>query len=304
MVFLKLLHILSVMLWTSLPQTAPPRLAVLDVQVWPEYDQPSVLVIINGTLADDVALPQEIRLPIPLQATLHAVAYPDSTGNLLALSAATENDTDGQTVVFEVNQPRFVVEYYADSLTPPPARSFTLDIITPYAAEQGTVTVRQPARASNFQADPPMTAGPVDAQGNPTYTLATGPLQPGESTTLQISYTKADATPSVSAQAETAPTNALVTDDSASLSWLPWAAAGIAAGLLAAAAFYWLRGRSQTGHSRQARRRDARRRGQDHPASAAPDRALPAVTSNFCPQCGHPYESSDKFCRTCGAPRR
>lgn len=303
MIFFKLLQILSLALWLTLPQAAPPQLASLDVQIWPEYDQPSVLVIINGVLADDVVLPQQMRVTLPAQAVLHAVAYPDASGNLMSLAATTETAGNDQTVVFELDRPSFVVEYYADIISAPPARHFALDFVAPYAAAQAAISLRQPTRAGDFKVDPPMTAGAADALGNPTYTLAAGPLQAGERIALQVSYTKADTEPSVSAQTAPTPANAVVaTQEIGSNTWLPWAAVGaLAVVLLAGLGVYWLRKRTAGPRSRQARRQETRRRGQ-------PERSIvtPAADAgnNFCPQCGQKYENNDKFCRKCGAPRR
>ncbi|MER2598591.1 MAG: zinc ribbon domain-containing protein [Caldilineales bacterium] len=305
MIFFKLLQLVSFVFALALPQAAPPRLAGLDVQIWPEYDQPAVLVIINGTLAEDVPLPQSLQVSLPEAAVLHAIAYPDATGKLLSLAATTTAANNAQVVEFELDQPRFVVEYYADIITAPPARSFTLDFAAPYAAEQATLSLRQPARATALQTDPPMAAGAADAQGNPTYTLATGPLQAGERIALQVSYTKPDADPSVSAQVTPAPANAVVAAQQAETStWLPWLLGALAALLLGAAGFYWLRQRNATPRSRQARRQAERQRGPSpRAAGTATDRAA-ASANNFCPQCGQKYESNDKFCRKCGTSRR
>ena len=281
-------------------QTAAPQLAAWDVQLWPEYDEPSVLVIITGAVDEESALPQTLRIPLPAGARLHAVAYPDATGNLLTLPWTTEAGADGQTVVFDLNQPRFVVEYYADILSPPPSRSFQLNMVAPYAAQQASLALRQPSRASGLQVTPAMSAGGPDNLGNPTYTLELGALQAGQRVPVQVSYTKADADPSVAGLA-VAETPAASVDSTPS--WLPWfigAALGLAAG--AVVVFFLLRRRS-AGASRQARRRQARKQGslaRPPVASSAPG----SSQNKFCVQCGQKFEGNDKFCRNCGAARR
>lgn len=292
-------------------QTEAPQLATWDVQLWPEYDDPSVLVIMTGAVADENALPQTLRIPVPAGARVHAVAYPDAAGNLLTLPWTAEAGADGQTVVMELDQPRFVVEYYADILSPPPSRSFSLDLTTPYAAQQASLALRQPSGASDLQVTPAMTAGGLDNLGNPTYTLELGALPAGQSVPVQVSYSKADASPSVtqqSAAASSAATPAAATPAAAgadsSPAWLPWTV-GVALGLaVGALAVYFLWRRQSTGGSRQARRRHARRQG------AAPARppASPAAAgegqNKFCVQCGQRFMVDDKFCRSCGAARR
>jgi hypothetical protein len=171
-------------------------LATWDVQVWPEYDQPTVLVIATGSVVTGTTFPQSLSFPLPADASIHAVAYPGEAGNLLTLPWTTEAGPAGQAVVFELNQPHFVVEYYADILSVPPNRSFDLDLGIPYAAQQATVTLRQPARASALQVTPAMAAAGVDELGNPTYALDLGPLAAGQSVPFQVSYTKVDGEPS------------------------------------------------------------------------------------------------------------
>lgn len=298
--FMVLLGLASAVL-PAAAQPAPPVLSTWDTQVWPEYDQPSVLVITSGSLAAGTAFPQQVRVPIPADAVVHAVAYPEANGNLLSLAWTSEPGANSQIVVFDLDQPRFVVEYYADILSPPPSRSFELDLIAPYAAQQASLALRQPSRSSDLQTTPAMVAGGMDALGNPTYTLELGAQTAGQITPLQVSYTKADAQPSVSS-APAAP--AAVADTSSEAAWWPWVA-GVAAAVLAGALTLYLvqRRRSSVG-SRQARRREARKQGAPPVRQPSGGAATGATATKFCVQCGQKFEANDKFCRSCGAPRR
>ena len=291
---------LSLVCRPVLAQTATPELAAWDTQIWPEYDQPSVLVIASGSFVPQTPFPQQVRVPLPSGATVHAVAYPEANGNLLSLSWTVEPGVDGQTVVFDLNQPSFVVEYYADIITPPPSRSFDLSLVAPYAALQASLALRQPSRASDLQTIPAMIPGGVDALGNPTYTLELGALDAGQSTPLQVSYTKADAQPSVSS----APVDPVAAESGSSSPWWPWLAGVAAAVLAGGVTFYLLQRRRLTAASRQARRRSARKQGAPPSRQTAGGAAPSASSTMFCVQCGQKFESSDKFCRNCGAPRR
>lgn len=289
--------------FSSVAAQAPGRLDTWDVQIWPEYDRPEVLVIMRGDLATDTTFPQRVRVPIPQDATVHAVAYPAEAGNLLTLPWTLENDDQGQSVVFDLDQNSFVVEYYADVIAPPPDRSFDLDLIAPLAAQQATLTLRQPSRASNLQTIPEMTPSGVDDLGNPTYTLDLGALAAGQSVPLQVSYTKNDADPSVSGLAQTAPQAPTGASSAASpqQDWLPLLLGGAIGVLAAAGALYWVRRRQGGASSRQARRREARRKGT---ADTVRQPAPAGAANRFCPQCGQRFEDSDRFCRNCGAARR
>lgn len=282
-------------------QALPPQLAAWDVQVWPEYDDPAVLVIATGTLSEETPLPQTVSIPIPAGSRVHAVAYPDATGNLLTLPWRADPGASGQDVIFDLNQPRFVVEYYADILSPPPNRRFDLNLVAPYLVQQASLTLRQPSRASNFQVTPAMAAGVLDGLGNPTYTLELGPLQAAQSVSVQVSYTKADAEPSV--------TGLAVVDTPAVASgsepgWLTLLIGAVVGLLIGVGVVYLVWRRRERGSSRQARRRDARKKGREPMRSPVAGSPPAAVSNKFCVQCGQKFEGNDRFCRKCGAQRR
>jgi hypothetical protein len=292
--------LLSLVNLPVLAQTAPLELATWDTQVWPEYDQPSVLVITSGFFVPETSFPQQVRVPIPAGAVVHAVAYPEDSGNLLSLAWTVENDVAGQTVVFDLNQPSFVVEYYADILSPPSGRSFDLTLVAPYAAQQASLALRQPSRSNDLQTTPAMLPGGMDDLGNPTYTLELGALAAGEGTSLQVSYSKADTQPSVASGQ--APPIADASGDTTSV-W-PWLAGVAAAVIAGGVTFYLVQRRRSTLASRQSRRRAARKQ-EAQPVRQTSGGAAPAASATrFCVQCGQKFEGSDKFCRNCGAPRR
>ena len=68
LIFLALSQTLSI--WA---QDTVTTLDQLTADIWPDYDQPSVLVLLTGTLPDDVAYPATITVPIPDDATVNAV---------------------------------------------------------------------------------------------------------------------------------------------------------------------------------------------------------------------------------------
>ena len=61
----------------------PIKLSTLQVQLWPEYDQPSMLVIYDFKLPEDVKLPVSVSMSFPKEAHLVAVASQAPDGSLL-----------------------------------------------------------------------------------------------------------------------------------------------------------------------------------------------------------------------------
>ena len=286
-------------------QSTPANLDSWTVEVWPEYDRAAVLVLLNGTVPETTGVPVEVRIPVPAGIDINAVAFPGEDGRLISIPWTTEPTADGQDIVFTLEQPDFVVEYYADVISPPPSRNFDLNLAAPYPVQQATVTLRAPARASDLQTTPAMQSAGTDALGNPLYTMQIGPLAAGEAVPLSVSYTKADANPTIA--------NAVVGDDvanvpavsSSGVDWLPLLAGLVLALAVVAGVAYWLWRRGQaSGGSRQARRRAAREKGDTPVRPVAPAKTQKPAQNLFCPQCGTKYEAADQFCRSCGTARR
>ena len=68
------------------PAAEPPadlRITRLQLSIWPEYDDPRVLLIIRGELADGAAFPTHVTLPIPKNAELIGAGMISELGELL-----------------------------------------------------------------------------------------------------------------------------------------------------------------------------------------------------------------------------
>lgn len=294
--------------WATFAQASEPTLASWRMSVWPEYDQPSVLVIYSGTLAEGTQFPVTLSVPVPAGVKVNAVAERDQTGNLVTVPSTNENGR----LVFDVNQSGFVVEFYDDILSAPPNRSFDLTLVAPYAADQADLSVRQPSRATDFKLTPALAAAGTDNLGNPQFSQSLGPLTAGQQIPLSVSYVKNDADPSVDMSAAPSPDTGQESSDPASAAtspaWLPWlVGAALGALAVAAVALVVTQLRQNSGRSRQARRLAERQRGAPRAGSGA---SMPAPAADksgddrFCPNCGHKYQPDDQFCRQCGAPRR
>lgn len=286
-------------------QEVPVGLDRWAVEIWPEYDRPAVLVLLNGALQPDAGLPVTVRVPVPLAAEINAVAYPGDDGRLISIPWNPELTATGRDIVFTLDQPQFVVEYYADVISPPPSRSFEINLAAPYPVQQASATLRLPARASGLQTTPAMEPAGTDSLGNPLVALQLGPLAAGQSVPLSVRYTKADNNPTVANAVVGAEAAVQAPAASAGVDWLTLVGGAILGLLVIAGIVYWLWLRRQPASgSRQARRRAAREKGTT--AAKAPVVAAPrqATQNIFCPQCGTEYQAADKFCRSCGAPRR
>jgi hypothetical protein len=81
-------YLLLFLLAMILPATgyAQGRATAIDtliVDLWPDYDRASVLVLLTGTLSADTKLPATVIFPVPVTAQLNAVARIDSSDGVM-----------------------------------------------------------------------------------------------------------------------------------------------------------------------------------------------------------------------------
>src|SRR3989338_9184687 len=96
---------------------APLSLDALKIQLWPEYDQPSMLVIITGTLSTEVVLPAEVTVRIPLAVGQpSAAAVLNAEGQLIETPYTTTPTDDWVFVTLQASTNTFHLEYYDASL--------------------------------------------------------------------------------------------------------------------------------------------------------------------------------------------
>ena len=292
------------LLWTMLavaPRARaqdPNQLSNLQVSVWPEHDQPTVLVLIDGTLADTANLPRQVAVLIPSSAKLQVATFanPDGTFAVEQPSQSTDQGDGYTRVTFTTNTAEYHVEYYDDLLRGSPDK--TMDFVYQAAAPADKVTlqVQQPLKATNFSTSPPASTTRNGGDGFTYYDLQFPALAAGQTISAQVKYTKTDPNPSVI----TAPPAASTTPAPAATPAGPWSnafyvAALVLLGLVAVVGFFlWQRSREPAVAPARSRSRSRR----------SVERTSSTTTAAFCTQCGHGLSADDLFCPRCGTKRR
>ena len=171
-----------------------------EVAIWPEYDQPAVLVMYKGMLSPDVQLPITVSLPIPAAVAVpSAVAKRGPTTGLLVAPYTIENGEKWNIVHLQADLPEIRLEFYLDLETSQPARSFTFEWPGGPEIDVAAYEVMQPLGAANFSVAP-SSAPPGMGQDGLTYQREElGPVPEGGSFFVQFSYEKA--TPDLTASA-------------------------------------------------------------------------------------------------------
>ena len=135
------------------------------VDIWPEYDQPSVLVIDHYTLGADVTLPANLELRVPIQASVNAVAVSDDSGALITADYQRKVSGDWAILSVESTSQNIQVEYYDQYIQQGDIRQY--DFVWPgnYPVDAFSVNFQQPVGATNLKLTPALGTGVVAADG-------------------------------------------------------------------------------------------------------------------------------------------
>lgn len=295
----KLLLILVMGMILAFPFSASAQsdaaLSFVTVQLWPEYDQPSMLVIVDFQTTESTSLPASLTFRIPSDANLIAVASDAGGGQFLdhpynGPTAEGEYQTFSLTV--EENKP-YRFEYYQPLSFNGEERIFSYLWDNGYAVENFEYLFLEPLDVTGVTLDPTYSTQET-SNGLKYYDGASVKLAAGEQYALNMSYTKT--TDTLVSQAQTVQIAEPVNEDTPGrvslTNSLPYIIGGLGIIMIAGGLMYYFQwGRRSAGSSKSRRRHS-----QSTPESDA--------TSAYCPQCGARAKPSDRFCRTCGARLR
>lgn len=170
----------------------PPRLERLEVAIWPEYDQPSALVMLRGFVPADVPLPTVVPLAMPVEVgEPNAVAKRSPDGQGLLLAAYTVEARDRWKIFgIETDSREVRLEFYVPMDLSQPQREFVFE--WPGGIDVGQIfyEIQQPVGATDMVIVPP----PGERRPGPdglTYAFSDlGPRSANEAATIAITYTK------------------------------------------------------------------------------------------------------------------
>ncbi len=276
-----------------------PRLASLEIAVWPEFDRrAAALVIMQGRLAEDVELPAEVTVSVPASSGGPAAVAtaPSETDPLLNIDYELATVEDSLRVTFTTQDPYFQVEFYDPLAIDADDRSYTYVWPGDLAVDGLTMEVQEPVGVSGLTIGPDLGTGTRGPDGLLYHSAEMGPLEAGKALTLNVNYVKADPRTSVEILGLNV---AEETSDGGIPTWaIVLIAAAAASVVIGGAAAYWQMQRGRVPVSAgpaPGRRRGAR--GAARPV-ASPD------SQTFCTQCGEPLRQGDQFCSRCGAASR
>jgi hypothetical protein len=138
----------------------------LVVDLWPDYDRTSVLVLLTGTLSAETKLPATVILPLPETAQLNAVARIDSSDGIMK-DDIFSSPAPGELRLTTPDL-RFRVEYYLPYSVNNNRRTFNFAWLADVSVNRFKLRVQQPISAS-FLATEPATINVLEGQDGFTY---------------------------------------------------------------------------------------------------------------------------------------
>lgn len=273
---------------------SPIKLSRLQVQLWPEYDQPAMLVIYDFQLPESVKLPVSVSLNFPKDGHLVAVASLSPDGSLLNTDyiGPTSNEA-WQTVTIQIQtSTTYHLEYYQPLSKTGQKRDFTFLWPGDYAVDDISISIRVPPDTSDIVTDPDMKSTKA-ADGSSSLVKDFGALQAGQRFPLHMTYTRTSNELSVPGET-VQPSRPLGSNTPGRVllsNYVPYILAVLGIIALGAAAIYFL----------QLRRPRAPARRQTHLSRSIKARGR---TDLHCHQCGARAQPGDRFCRVCGTKLR
>jgi hypothetical protein len=308
--------------------TAPARAAdvsatQMKVSIWPEYDDPRVLVIQQADLDPSVQLPVDVTFNIPKGAEIGMACEVDSGGGHACKPYQLVDKGDYQALTYKVEaQHKIFFEYYYDAFPAGvDARSFDFVYRPGFAAATTTIEVQEPLRSTDFTLDPALSQVTTDSEGLKYHLQDFSALPVDEPFAVKVAYGKADANPSVQkASNESAqPGQASAAGGGGNNNALFVVLAALAFGTLVFGGYKAFRPATATSNrgnrspaSRPARSRTPRGRGAEDGApprerggsktggTSARGRVGTDSKSKFCVSCGTQLRREDRFCSECG----
>ncbi|MDO8755701.1 MAG: hypothetical protein Q7J80_17540 [Anaerolineales bacterium] len=269
-------------------------IANMTVQLWPEFDQPSMLVIADFQVAADSTLPVDLTFHIPQEANLIAVATQTDDGSFLnALFEGPTAEAEWQSFTVTISEnTTYRFEYYQPLTFSGNQRTFSYLWDGAYAVDQFHVLVLEPKDVTSFSMSP-VYASISQQNGSNYYDSGFVKLAKGGQFALNLQYEKTTDTLVAPPQGiqpvtpldESTPGRVSLNNS------LPYIIGGLGVVLIVGGiAYYWQAGRTS---SKRSRRRSHTHEEREQDGEDA-----------YCPQCGTRAKNSDRFCRVCGARLR
>ena len=262
----------------------------MTVQLWPEYDQPSMLVITDFEVAADTPLPASATFRIPQGANLIAVAAYSADGTLVnAVFDGPKADGEWQSFTITLDSTAARFEYYQPITFNGEQRIFSYLWDGAYAVDVFSIRVLEPLDTTSLTTTPKLASISQESElkyfeGDPVKLAA------GEQFALNLDYKKSSDALITSSQGvqPAAPINENTPGRVSLSNYLPYILGGLGVVMIVGGLVYYLIS-GNTGVKKPRRRQHANANAEESESDV------------YCAQCGTRAHSGDRFCRVCGS---
>jgi hypothetical protein len=283
--FFLLLLIMLMLPSTGHAQDKVTTIDSLAVEIWPDYDRASVLVLLTGTLLADAKLPASITLPFPAAAQLNAVARIDgSDGEMKDIVDFTQAPDE---ITFVTTDLQFRVEYYFPYTIDNDHHTFTFRWSADLSVNNFQIRVQQPKSATSLATVPGILDVAKEADGFTYHAFPIKSVPAGQLFSVTVDYTMDSDQLSVAGLTSSGvqeSASPLTAKGKAGINWS--IVVVVVGGVIILIVLVWeitARRAGSTGSERH----------QAESKSKTPSR--------YCTNCGNPTAKEDKFCSKCGS---
>jgi hypothetical protein len=259
----------------------------LAIELWPDYDRASVLVLLTGALPAGTKLPAAVTLPFPETAELNAVARIDKSDGKMKddiFSVLGPGD-----ITFVLPDLRFRLEYYFPYTANNHQRTFDFTWVADLSVNELQLKIQRPVFASSLSTVPTTESVFRAPDGLTYYTFSVQSVSAGQSFSVQVEYTMTASKLSIEslAPSQTGVQGARLLPTSKGDAGIEWPIiAAVVCGIFLVILFVWL----------TATRRARSNRHKTHRA-----KATTGSPAKFCHHCGNPTGEDARFCSKCGS---
>ena len=269
------------------------KLDAINLELWSEYDQPSMLVIYQFMVSQETSLPAEVTLRFPKNSNLVAVAV-EHNGELFNKGFMPPVE-QGNWQTIEIRADSYEphrIEYYQPLTQDGDKRKFKFQWFGDYYVKEFTVNVLIPADSTDLVTSHPLQDMATSPDGLLTVgTVTKNNLRMMNPLQFELEYRRTSAALVNPKQATAQVEPAIPVDEDTpgrvSITNLPWVIGGFGLALIVIALFSYWRS-TQSGESPPRKRRPYRREEVEEGQA-------------YCHDCGTRAHPGDRFCRTCGS---
>ena len=271
------------------------KLESIKIELWSEFDQPSMLIIDEFVVSQDTPLPTKVTMRFPTEGNLIAVAT-ESNGRLFNTDfEGPVEQGDWQTVTLTVQSyDPHRIEYYQPLIREGNQRRFIYQRFGNYYVKQFDLNVLIPADSTNLVTTPPLSSTEISANNlHLIGTVGRSKMKMGQSFEFDLKYERTSdalANPNQTDQVQPSEPIGPNTPGRVSVDRLPWLIGGMGLALIIIALWAYWRS-TQTSEQKPPRRR-------------APHAQEGKDGQIYCHECGARAHPGDRFCRTCGSRLR